>query len=156
MVKSPQAIRIIFLVLILLIPTELVVKRIAGGEPYPALFLPNFGTILEKNSSVSYEEPEIVAVLADGQQVVLDPAKVMPGSGNGYSVVFETIFTDTDKINSADSKQWLADQLAESYPDLDIKSVFINWRQWQYDSSTGDKTISSIQQSYEISLDGTK
>jgi hypothetical protein len=149
-------IRILFLVLILLIPTEIVVKRVVGAEPYPALFLPNFGTILEKNSDVSYEEPEIIAVLTNGQQVVLDPTKVMPGSGNGYSVVFESIFTDTDKITSADSNQWLAEQLAESYPDLDIKSISVNWRQWQYDSSTGDKTISSIKQSYEIVLDGAK
>lgn len=156
MVKSPQVIRIFFLVLILLIPTEIVVKRLVGAEPYPALFLPNFGTILETNSSIAYEEPEIIAVLADGQQVTLDPAKVMPGSGNGYSVVFETIFTDTDKINSADSKEWLAGQLAESYPDLDIKSVHIDWRQWQFDSTTGEKTISSIKQSYEIALDGAK
>jgi hypothetical protein len=156
MVKSPQVIRILFLVLILLIPIEIVVKRVAGAEPYPALFLPNFGSILETDSSVHYEEPEIIAVLADGQQVVLDPAKVMPGSGNGYSVVFENSVTNTEKVNSADSKQWLSEQLAASYPGLDIKSVFINWRQWEYNSNTGDAAISSIKQSYEIVLDGSK
>ncbi len=154
--KSTIAIRVLFLALILVLPLEFAVKKLAGGEPYPALFLPSFGGVLEQNSTVEYDQPEIVGVLTDGREVILDSRRVMPGAGGGYSVVFETIFTNQAKATAEDSKVWMRQQLRAAYPEYDFEAIYIKWLDWEFDSTNGERRIANVSQSYEIVLDGTK
>lgn len=135
---SRIAIRVVFLIVLLAVPAGLAVKRLTGAEPYPALLLPSFGSVLEKNSIVSFRSPDITGVLADGQTIPLDPAKVMPGStGDGYATVFQTIFTSEDRVTDPEARRWVSDQLARAYPGQEFTGVTVRWDTTHFDVGTG-------------------
>jgi len=50
--KSKVRLRVLFLALLLILPIETALTKIIGTEPYPALFMPGFGQVLDKGSSV--------------------------------------------------------------------------------------------------------
>lgn len=152
---STRLIRVAFLVVLLIVPTGLVVKRLTGVEPYPALLLPSFGPVLESNSVVSFREPEVVGVLADGSTVELDPARLMPGStGDGYATVFEGIFTNEDRVTAPDSQQWIRQQLARAYPDDSFTAVRVSWQTTRFDSRSGVAISEDSGISYTVDLGG--
>lgn len=135
---SRIAIRVAFLIVLLAVPAGLGIKRLTGTEPYPALLLPSFGPVLEKNSIVSFRSPDITGVLADGQTIPLDPAKVMPGStGDGYATVFQTIFTNEARVTDSDARRWVSEQLARAYPGQQFTGVTVRWDTTRFDVGTG-------------------
>ena len=139
---SRIAIRVVFLVVLLAVPAGLAIKRLTGAEPYPALLLPSFGPVLEKDSVVSFRSPDITGVLADGETVPLDPAKVMPGStGDGYATVFQTIFTSEARVTDPQAQQWVSEQLARAYPGQQFTGVTVRWDTTRFDVDTGDVVI---------------
>jgi hypothetical protein len=154
MTASPQAIRIGFLLLILVLPVELTVKTLARAEPYPGLFLPSFARVFENNSIVTFDDSQVVGVLRDGTELILDKRKVMPGAGGGNTVVFENIFSNQKKVASDDSITWLQARLAAAYPDLEFTSLFVRSRSWAYDSANGANWIASTKGSYRVVIDG--
>ncbi|GAA1996891.1 hypothetical protein JL107_12800 [Nakamurella flavida] len=152
--RTAVRLRVLFLALLLVVPAGLAIKRQAGVEPYPAILLPSFGPVLERDGVVRFRESEVIGITADGRQTVLDPAEVMPGANDGYSVVFGAIFSDEAKVTAPDSVAWLRQQLARSYPDQQFTSLSVRWVDSLYDSRTGQRTTDDDQVSYTIDLQG--
>ena len=143
---SRIAIRVVFLLVLLAVPAGLAIKRLTGTEPYPALLLPSFGPVLEKNSVVSFRTPDITGVLADGRTIPLDPAKVMPGStGDGYATVFQTIFTSEARVTDPDAQRWVSEQLARAYPGDQFTGGTVRWDTTHFDVDTGQAVVDAGQ-----------
>jgi type III secretory pathway lipoprotein EscJ len=141
--------------LILLLPVQVGIRKLIDGEPYPGLFLPNFGPVLGNSSAVNFELAEIVGVLSNGVRVSLDPDNIMPTPA-GYSVTVARILSDPAKSSADDTKSWLRERLAATYPDLDITSVSVVWSQWSYDATTGQRTVVATTDSNDIVLGGPR
>jgi hypothetical protein len=147
--------RILFLALILLLPAQIGIRKLIDGEPYPGLFLPNFGPVLEKSSVVNFELAEIFAVLTNGVRVPLDPDNIMPNPAR-YAVTVARILSDPAKSNAEDVRSWLRERLAITYPDLDIASVSVLWSKWSYDETTGQRAVIATRDPIDITLGGSR
>ena len=140
--KSKVRLRVLFLALLLILPIETALTKIIGTEPYPALFMPGFGQVLDKGSSVEFYQSEVIAVLADGQKVPLE-ANAMMMNPIGYSVAFQSILSDPVRSNADVTKTWLRERLAAAYPDLDVVSLTVNKNLYHYDEATDQRTFTT-------------
>lgn len=141
----------LFLALLLLLPLELGARRLMKDEPYPALFLPGFGTVLQHAEAVSFEIPVVVATLTSGASVTLDLNQELPNFDGGYSVVLASMLAQPDRLNAEDSKIWLRDQLSGAYPNLAIESLSISWMQLTHDSA-GATTLTPTGRAFVVGL----
>jgi hypothetical protein len=152
-VSARIRLRLIFLALVLLLPIQVGIRKLVDGEPYPGLFLPNFGQVLEESSAVSFELAEVMGVLTSGMRVSLDPDLIMPTSA-GYSVTVARILSDPAKSTAEDTRSWLRGRLSASYPDLVFASVSVVWSQWSYDATTGERAVVVTKDPIDIALGG--
>jgi hypothetical protein len=152
MVQSRIGLRILLLALLLLFPIEMGARRIMSDEPYPGLFLPGFGTVLDDGSSVSFDTPVVVANLTDGTSVPLDLTDDLPLAGGGYSVALRAILADPARVNADGTRNWLRQQLSNSNPDLLVESLSVSWKTVEYDSARGQRTLTDTGTSYTVTL----
>jgi hypothetical protein len=150
-VESRIGLRLLFAGVIVLLPVQIAASKLIGDEPYPLLFLPGFGPVLQHSSAVEFDSASMAGVLSDGRSVPLDSNAVMPNS-EGFSVALQTILSDPVRCNAEDTKAWLRQRLAAAYPDLEIASVNVIWNHWAYDEETGRRTATDTGRSFSIAL----
>jgi hypothetical protein len=152
-VRSRIRLRILFLGLLLLFPIEMGARRMMSDEPFPGLFMPGFGTVLDDGSSVSFEVPVVVATLSNGESVTLDLNDDLPLAGGGYSVALSAILADPARVNAPDTRRWLRQQLSNSDPGRSVESLSVSWKISSYEPSTGRRTLTDTGRSYIVALD---
>ncbi|GAA1965559.1 hypothetical protein [Microbacterium deminutum] len=146
--------RIAFAALLLVLPVQLAVRNAISDEPYPGLFLPNFGPVPEQAGSVEFQTRSVTAELTDDTVIVLDGGELLTGSGGG-ALPFTRLLSDPAHVDEKTVK-WLGERLRVVYPRLDVQSLSIVANSWKFDESTGERSLRGTHVLNRIEIGGTE
>jgi hypothetical protein len=142
-------IRVMFALALLSLPGWLLI-RLLIGEPYPGLYLPQFGSTPLVDGIVSVSGATATVHLADGTAVEVDPYRIIPADPSEARAVFNSTFSDPEVV--ADPRT--AAYLRERFGGLgDLVFLEIDLERWSFDASTGDRVSTQHSRTVRIQLD---
>lgn len=136
--RSGVAIIALFGLVVLSAPVGLF-ARAAFGEPYPWLFQPSFGYVLNKDGTVMSENPVVAAVTNEGESLIIRPADLMPESRLSGVLMFLNNFRREEVARDPRTAQWVAGRLSELYPDKQFERLTVTWANQVVVLASGDK-----------------
>jgi len=134
--RSGLAILALFAAVALSVPVGLF-TRAAVGEPYPWLFQPSFGYVINKDGVIDSENPVVTAITTDGRKLSIDPERLMPDSRLSGVLMFLNNFRRESVAMAPATEGWLTERLAELYPDQHFAKLTITWANERITLATG-------------------
>jgi hypothetical protein len=98
--------------LVLLLPVQFAVQHTAGSEPYPALYMPAFGRVPERDGKVLVIRLTLTADSAEGP-VPVDPMRLVPDRGWRADSIAGVFFADEADVRRVAADGWLDRRLRE-------------------------------------------
>lgn len=96
--------------LLLLLPVQYVAYRLTGREPYPGLFMPAFGRVLERDGEVEVDRLRLTAA-SDHGPVAVDPVRLMPHETALAESIALAFFADEGDVREVAANGWLDNRL---------------------------------------------
>jgi hypothetical protein len=128
--------RCVVAILVISLPVTLVIKQDIG-EPYPALFQPDFygpGPLV--GARVISTRPVITLVFAGGKRLRVDASEVLP-SPTDVGAEFDAAFSIQRRDNDIQTRRWLGVRLAKKYSPLVPVEMTVTWVRTKYDHISG-------------------
>ncbi len=127
-----RRIKVLFASLFVLLPLQLGAKYV-GSEPWPGVFLPDFGSVPRMNGEFVIRKPDISVIFDDGRRASVEIAQLLEGLPSSHHATTMRFNFDpkmirilgdknrdaqasSDPIISANVVRWLKERLAAMYP----------------------------------------
>jgi len=143
--------RTLFAVIVLALPLQFLALKAIGSEPYPALFMPSFGSVPEVDGAVTVTSTLVTAETADGTTVTIDPVALMPNRTKLGESIAGYFFADAT-VNATAKSGWLRERLQEQVPDHILVSLTVERRTLLVDPETRETIGELDPQEYEVKL----
>lgn len=146
--------RALFAAVLLVLPVQFFVLKASGAEPYPALFMPNFGSVPEDEGAIEVTSTTVTAETRDGARVTIDPIALVPNRTKLGESIADHFFADKARVDATAQSGWLLDRLQEQIPDEDLVSVTVERRILLVDAHTREVIRELDPEGYDVRLGG--
>jgi hypothetical protein len=146
-------VRLLFAFLILLLPVQLVQLKFFGGEPYPALFMPGFGSVPQDGEYVTVPRTVVTAVSRSGDEFDVDYIRLIPNETKLAESIASDFFADRNRVERAAADGWLEKRLSSLYPGEAFSKLSVQTSVRLVDLKTGVKRDTELK-SYSVELGG--
>jgi hypothetical protein len=144
------AIRILFLAAIAMVPGQEVLRR-AVGEPYPALFLPSFSGVRERDGIVRTQEPVVTIVYAGGRRRRTRFDTLLPRTAVLPQAVFRSAFFSDRRASDPRTRDWLRTSLRAQGRGA-AEGVVVSWHEVFYDTATRSRRLGRTVREVRVDL----
>jgi hypothetical protein len=151
-VVPTKVVRWFFGLLLVALPVEVAVAM-KYAEPFPALFGPAFEGSQEEDGVVHLRLSRVVLVTADGTEREVGSNVVLPDSETLGAALLQSGYRSEARANSPAARAWLSARLEEQFPDLEVTSVVVEWRQSDYDIASQKLSDLEVEKSVRVDLE---
>jgi len=130
--SSRRAARWAFGVAVLLFAAQYPIAKL-WGEPYPALFLPNFGQIPQRGNVYVTNEYRAFLQQADGTEIERPAVDLLPPTAVLATSVIRRTFFDEKTRESPETAQWLDERVESLDPGREYVGVRVEMWEVDYD-----------------------
>lgn len=110
--------------------------RIAGAEPYPALFMPSFAEVPSDGRVTTYEFSELTIETGGGESLVPATGSIFPDGGVDARSIAGYVFSNGELFEQPGFMMWLSDRVVQSYPRLDPVRATVTRVQFEIDETS--------------------
>ncbi|WP_432544285.1 hypothetical protein [Kineococcus sp. SYSU DK002] len=133
------AVRAVFGLAVVALPLQIAVRHVAS-EPYPGLYQPSFGGVLQSGREATTWETEVTLELADGTTRSTSVEEILPPTGVLPRYVFASGFGDQASADDSRTVAWLRDRLAV-LGEGEVTAVEVRWIQAGYSLVDGSRRV---------------
>ena len=144
--------RVLFAAILLALPVQFLALKALGAEPYPALFMPSFGSVPEDEGAIQVTSTTVTAETRDGTTVTIDPIALMPNRTKLGESIAGYFFADEARVDETAQSGWLLDRVREQIPGQDLISVTVERRTLLVDADTRKVVRELDLTSYDVKL----
>lgn len=125
------SVRLLFLIVALALPLEIVALRTVG-EPYPALYLPSFASGPPRDGTFTRTDPFVSVQFNDGTATEIDYRMLLPSSQLHAPTAFRHSYSDADRANSPEVVAWLREVCEREFPGVSATQIVIDWTKREF------------------------
>lgn len=115
------------------------------SEPYPALYMPGFGTVPQTGDEYSSTDYRAFLISEDGSELELPAEDLLPPSAVLQASIIRERMFDAEITSETESKQWFAERVAATEPGSDaIELRLERWRMTSRLDGTGEPTAELV------------